>query len=350
MVPEQFRTLGRSGLVVSPLALGTMTFGAPRWGSSDDVSESVFNAYVDGGGNFVDAADVYAGGRSEELLGNFIAARKLRDRIVLSTKCGFHGGERGDPNGGGNGRKNMQRALHGSLRRLRTDCIDLYWLHAWDRLTPVEEVLQTLGDFVRAGTIRYFGLSNVPAWYAAKAAALAAAHAVPGPIALQLEYSLVERNAEHEHLPAAHDCGLGFTPWSPLAAGFLTGKYQREDAGVAGEGRLAGSNPFGNSKFSDRNWRILDVLRELALQLGRTPSQVALAWAAAQAGITSLIAGASSVEQLQGNLAASDLALGAEQLRVLGECSAPPLINPYAIFKDDINRGMFGGASVRPGV
>ena len=145
-MPQNLRTRGRSGLVVSPLALGTMTFGTPRWGSPDAVSAAIFDAYVDAGGNFIDTADVYAGGRSEELLGGFIADRKLRDRPVLATKFSFHGGEAGNPNGGGNGRKNLHRALHGSLRRLRTDCIDLYWLHVWDGVTPAEELLQSLAQ------------------------------------------------------------------------------------------------------------------------------------------------------------------------------------------------------------
>ncbi len=197
-----FRTLGRSGLVVSPLTLGTMTFGTPRWGSSDEVSQAIFNAYIDAGGNFVDTADVYSGGRSEELLGGFINSRKLRDKLVLATKFTFNT-EPGNPNAGGNGRKNIYSSIEGSLRRLKTGYIDLYWLHAWDMVTPVEEVLQSLGDLVRAGKIRYFGFSNMPAWYVAKAATLATAYHVPGPIALQLEYSLVERSIEREHLPTA---------------------------------------------------------------------------------------------------------------------------------------------------
>ena len=220
-----FRTLGRSGLVVSPLALGTMTFGAAGWGSADDVSAAIFNAYVEAGGNFIDTADVYAGGRSEELLGRYVAERGLREQLVLATKFGFHGGPKGSVHGGGNGRKHVYQALEGSLRRLGTDYIDLYWLHVWDAVTPVEEVLQTLGDLVRAGKIRYFGFSDMPAWYAARAATLAQVHGVPGPIAMQLEYSLVERSIEREHRPAAQALGLGLVPWSPLAGGFLSGKY-----------------------------------------------------------------------------------------------------------------------------
>ena len=251
---SNFRTLGRSGLIDSPLALGTMTFGTQRWGSPDAVSQAIFDGYVAAGGNFIDTADVYAGGRSEELVGHYMQERSLRDKLVLATKFGFNS-QAGNPHAGGNGRKNIYRALEGSLRRLNTDFIDLYWLHVWDMVTPVEEVLQTLGDLVRSGKIRYFGFSDMPAWYATKAATLAAAHAVPGPIAMQMEYSLAARTLEQEHLPAARECGLGITPWSPLAAGFLAGKYEREGNTATGTGRLTGPNPFGNTKFTDHNWR-----------------------------------------------------------------------------------------------
>ena len=339
-----FRTLGRSGLVVSPLALGTMTFGTPRWGSGDDVSEAVFQAYVEAGGNFLDTADVYSGGRSEEMLGGYIASRGLRDQVVLATKFSF-GGQAGNPNMGGNGRKNIHRALEGSLRRLQTDYADLYWLHAYDSVTPVEEVLQPLGDLVRAGKIRYFGFSNVPAWYATKAATLAAAHGVPGPVALQMEYSLVARRIENEHVPAALNLGLGITPWSPLAAGFLAGKYERAAGGASGEGRLTGPNPFGNMKFTDHNWRVLDALRSVAAELGRPLAQVALAWAAAQPGVSSLILGASKVAQLRGNLSALEIQLSPEQLRTLDEAS---ILDP---FQDRmwpmLKRAVFGGGIVQ---
>ena len=342
-----FRTLGRSGLIVSPLALGTMTFGTPRWGAPDEVSESIFRAYVDAGGNFIDTADVYAKGRSEELIGDYMRDRSLRDQLVLATKFTFHGGEPGNPNAGGNGRKNMYRAIEGSLRRLRTDYIDLYWMHAWDLVTPVEEVLQSLGDLVRAGKIRYFGFSDVPAWYTAKGAAIATAHSVPAPIALQLEYSLVERSIEREHLPAACDSGLGICPWSPLAGGFLAGKYQRTDEGATGQGRLIGSNPFGNQKFSDRNWRVLDALQTVAAQVDRPLAQVALAWVSAQSGITSPILGASKLEQLHDNLSSLEIHLTPEQLRTLDESSALDPVFPYGMFTSEVNRGIFGGATVQ---
>jgi aryl-alcohol dehydrogenase-like predicted oxidoreductase len=342
-----YRTLGRSGLVVSPFALGTMTFGTQRWGSPDEVSESIFHAYVEAGGNFIDTADVYANGRSEELIGSYITDRNLRDRLVLATKCGFHSGEPGNPNTGGNGRKNIHRALEGSLRRLNTDYVDLYWMHVWDMVTPIEEVLQSLGDLVRAGKIRYFGFSDIPAWYAVKAATLAAANHLPSPIAMQLAYSLVERNIEREHLPAARECGLGICPWSPLAAGFLTGKYQREDVGASGEGRLIGPNPFGNMMFTDRNWRILDTLRNVAAQIERPLSQVALAWVSAQPSITSSLLGVSKLEQLHDNLSSLDIRLTPEQLQTLDESSAIDPGFPYSIFTPEINRSIFGGTTVK---
>ncbi len=344
-----FRTLGRSGLLVSPLALGAMTFGTQRWGSDDAVSEAVFNGYVNAGGNFVDTAEAYAGGRSEELLGEFIGKRHLRDKMVLATKFSFSA-EDGNPNAAGNGRKNMVRALEGSLRRLGTDYIDLYWMHIWDTVTPVEEVLQSLGDLQRLGKIRCFGLSDVPAWYAAKMSTLASAHFVPGPVALQMEYSLVERTVEQEHLPAARECGLGFLPWSPLAGGFLAGKYERGSAGtnsgVSGEGRLSGSNPFGDTKFTDRNWRILDALKSVAAEMGRPPAQVALAWAASQPGVTSAIIGASKLRQLQDNLAALEIELTPVQRQTLIDGSAPEP-SPYDYLKPGILSQIVFGTAVQ---
>lgn len=341
-----YRTLGRSGLIVSPLALGTMTFGTARWGSPDETSQAIFNAYVDAGGNFIDTADTYSKGRSEELLGSFVAERSLRDQLVLATKFTWNAVP-GSPVTSGNGRKNIYRALEGSLRRLQTDYIDLYWLHHWDLVTPVEEVLGTLGDLVRAGRIRYFGFSNVPAWYVAQAATLAQVHSVPGPIALQLEYSLVERGIEREHVGAAQQFGLGITPWSPLAAGFLAGKYQRQEKGASGEGRLSGSNPFGDTKFTEQNWAVLDTLRAVAAELDRPLAQVALAWGSAQPGVTSLILGASKLEQLHDNLASLDVRLKPEQLQTLDRVSALYPSTPSSILMPEIKRAIFGGADVR---
>src|SRR6476660_8757627 len=317
---NEYITLGRSGLRVSPLCLGTMTFGTEwGWGSEETVSRSVFDRYVDAGGNFVDTADAYTGGKSEELVGKFIAERKLRDRIVLATKFTFNA-QPGNPNAGGNGRKNVYRALEGSLRRLRTDYIDLYWLHAWDTVTPVEEIVATVNDLVRAGKIRHYGFSDTPAWYVARAQTLAEQQDKEPPIALQLEYSFVERNIEREHVPAAQELGLGICPWSPLAGGFLTGKYKREGNSGSGEGRLeiAKGNPLLD-RFSDTNWRILDVLLSTARQIGKAPVQVALNWAATQPGITSTIIGATRKNQLDDNIQALDFDIPAGLRKQLDE-------------------------------
>ena len=339
------RTLGRSGLPVSPLTLGTMTMGNSEWGSPDTDSQAIFNAYVDAGGNSIDTADVYSGGRSEELVGRFIAERSLRDRVVLATKYGFSA-EAGNPLAGGAGRKNLNRAVEASLRRLGTDYIDLYWLHVWDRVSPAEEVLQGLGDLVRAGKIRYFGFSDVPAWFAAQAAALATAHGRPGPVAMQLEYSLVERSIEREHVPAAQALGLGVVPWSPLAGGFLAGKYRREESGASGDGRLGGSNPFGDSKFTDRNWATLEVLRSVAEDLGRPLSQVALAWIGRQPGISTILLGTRTEKQLQDNLASLEIELPDDARARLSEAGAPEPGFPYAIYTDEVMTWAVNGGSL----
>lgn len=339
-----FRTLGRSGLVVSPLALGTMTFGTPVWGSDDATSRSIFDAYRTAGGNFIDTADVYSGGRSEELVGQFIAESGARDEFVLATKFGFNA-KPGNPHAGGNGAKNIHRALEGSLRRLGTDYIDLYWMHVWDGVTPVEEIMQTLGDLVRAGKIRYFAFSDMPAWVAAKAATLACERRIPGPIAMQLEYSLVARDIEREHLPVAHEFGLAVMPWSPLAGGFLSGKY--EPANTAEKGRLSTANPFGNSKFTPANWATLAVLRSIATEQNITVSQAALAWVMTRSGVTATLVGVSKVAQLHDNIAALKVVLTAAQIMSLIEVSA---INPglsSSLTSSAIRRMIFGGHTVR---
>src|SRR5579871_1277768 len=345
----EYRTLGRSGLRVSPLCLGTMTFGTDwGWGAEESISRSIFDRYLEAGGNFVDTADGYTGGKSEELVGKFIADRKLRDRVVLATKFTFNQ-EQGNPNAGGNGRKNIYRALHSSLRRLNTDFIDLYWLHAWDTITPVEEVVSTLNDLVREGKILHYGFSDTPAWYAARAYTLAEKEAKDRLIALQFEYSLVERNIEREHIPAALELGLGLCPWSPLASGFLTGKYRRERDGGSGDGRLEkmkdSENP-GFKKFNEQNWKILDTLLKVAKELGRSPAQVALNWVATQPGVTSTILGASKVSQLEDNLSSIEFSIPSELRKDLDEVSAPASIHPYVFFEPFL-QGMIHGAKVR---
>jgi aryl-alcohol dehydrogenase-like predicted oxidoreductase len=219
-------------------------------------------------------------------------------------------------------------------------------MHAWDLVTPVEEVMQSLGDLVRGGKIRYFGFSDVPAWYAAKAATLADAHAIPGPIALQMEYSLVERSIEREHIPAARECGLGITPWSPLAGGFLAGSYQRDgkSAAAIGEGRLKQWTSF--KTITERHWSTLEALRTVGAQVERPLAQVALAWTATQPGITSTILGASKLSHLHDNLASLQIKLTSEQVQTLNDASALDHAHPYNLFTSEINRMLFGGATV----
>ena len=348
-----YRTLGRSGLVVSPLALGTMTFGAGGWGADEATSRALFDGYREAGGNFVDTADIYSDGESERLVGRFIKDAGARDEIVLATKFGFNGsasplaatpGGGGHPHAGGNGAKNIHRALDASLRRLGTDHVDLYWMHIWDGVTPVEEIVQTLGDLVRAGKIRYFGFSDMPAWVAVKAATIAVERRVPGPIAMQVEYSLVARDVESEHIPVGREAGMGVVPWSPLGGGFLSGKYDRKD--TSDSGRLSGPNPFGDSKFIDRNWNVLDALEAVAAELDRAPAQVALAWAMARPGIASTIVGASKLSQLESNIAATDIRIDDEQMRRLNEAGAPPPSFSSVLTAPFIRRMVFGGHDV----
>jgi aryl-alcohol dehydrogenase-like predicted oxidoreductase len=346
----EYVTLGRSGLRVSPLCLGAMTFGT-EWGFGIDetTSRSIFDRYIELGGNFVDKADAYTAGKSEELTGKFIGDRHLRDRVVLATKFTFNT-DPGNPNAGGNGRKNIYRALEDSLRRLKTDYIDLYWLHAWDTVTPVEEVISTMNDLVRAGRIRHYGFSDTPAWYVARAQTLAQKDATEPLIALQLEYSLVERTIEREHVPAAQELGLAICPWSPLAGGLLSGKYKREASGHEGEGQgrltTPGGSPF--ARFSERNWRVLDVLLDVAKQLNKPPAQVALNWVATQPGITSTLVGATKVTQLDDNLASIDFAIPTDLRKRLDEASALEPAQPYIFFGGEIQSRIAGGVPMRP--
>lgn len=348
---NEYVTLGRSGLRVSPLSLGTMTFGTEwGWGSEEDVARDVFNTYIDAGGNFVDTANVYTEGRSEELVGKFIDERGLREQVVLATKFTFNP-QPGNPNAGGNGRKNIYRALEDSLRRLKTDYVDLYWLHAWDTVTPVEEVVSTFGDLIRAGKIRYYGFSDTPAWYVARAKTIAEQDRRDGLVALQLEYSLVERNIEREHIPAAQELGLGLTPWSPLAGGFLTGKYQQKGDTGEGQGRLQIAKDSGNpifQRFTTRNWQILKVLTDVAKQLNRPASQVALNWVATQPGVTSTIIGASKLAQLEDNLRYAEFEIPADLRKKLDEVSAIESVHPYGFYKPDFQGWISGATGLQP--
>lgn len=349
MQVNEYVTLGRSGLRVSPLALGTMTFGNPRWGSDDAEAERIFNRYVEQGGNFLDVADVYEEGRSEEVLGRFVNARNLHDQLVLATKFTFNAQD-GNPNAGGNGRKNIYRALDGSLRRLKLDYVDLYWLHVWDTLTPVEEVISTLTDLVQAGKIRYYGFSDVPAWYAARAQTLAEQQGMERVIALQMEYSLVERNIEREHVPAARELGMGICPWSPLASGFLAGKYTKQGPTSSQGSRLDvlkdSKNPVFN-KFTERNFQIVQTVQQIAQRLGRSAAEIALNWVATQPGVTSTIIGATTLKQLDSNLASVSFEIPAELRKQLDDISQLDAAHPYMFFEEVLQDRVRGGVRVR---
>jgi aryl-alcohol dehydrogenase-like predicted oxidoreductase len=351
MSMNTYVTLGRSGLKVSPLCLGTMTFGTEwGWGNEEKDSKTIFDRYLEAGGNFLDTADGYTMGHSEQLVGKFVAGGKLRDNVVIATKFTFNG-QQGNPNAGGNGRKNIHRAIEGSLRRLQTDYVDLYWLHAWDTVTPVEEVLSTLNDLVREGKILHFGFSDTPAWYVARAQTLAQTQGKEPLIALQLEYSLVERNIEREHIPVAQELGIAICPWSPLASGLLSGKYKREGNSGSGDGRLQQTKDQANPvfrKFSERNWQIVEVLANVSKQIGKSPAQVALNWVATQPGVTSTIIGATKTAQLDANLASLDFTIPVDQRKQLDEVSALEITHPYLFFAEGIQQMITGGKLVRP--
>ncbi|RWF79758.1 aldo/keto reductase, partial [Mesorhizobium sp.] len=339
-----YYTLGNSGLRVSRLALGTMTFGTEwGWGADRETARAMFDAYVEAGGNFFDTADLYTGGTAETWLGEFVAERGLRDKAVIATKFTMNT-EPGNPNAGGNGRKNIMRAVDASLKRLRTDHIDLYLMHVWDRLTPAEEVLRTLDDLVRAGKVRHIGLSDVPAWYAGRAQAIAELRGYEPVSALQLEYSLAERSIEHEFAPFASRHGAGIMVWSPLASGLLSGKYRPAQAGNAG--RLDGfrntTHP-GFQKFSEHNWAIVTELEKVASELDRSMAQVALNWVAAQPGVATVILGATKLAQLQDNLRALDFSIPAELRKRLDSVSLAPTPFPHSFFGPEIQVRVAGG-------
>jgi aryl-alcohol dehydrogenase-like predicted oxidoreductase len=344
---NSYITLGRSGLRVSPLCLGTMTFGTEwGWGNEENDARAIFNRYLEAGGNFLDVADGYQRGRSEEMLGKFINERGLRDQVVLATKFTFNS-TRGNPNAGGNGRKNIYRALEGSLRRLQVDYIDLYWLHVWDRVTPVEEVVSTLHDLVRAGKIRHYGFSDTPAWYVARGQTLAEKEGKGRIAALQLEYSLIERNIEREHIPVAQELGIAVCPWSPLAGGLLSGKYKRQGDSGTGEGRLekTKNHPIMN-RFNERNWRVVDALSGVSTELGKPSAQVALNWVTTQRGITSTVIGATKLPQLEDNLAALDFTIPTELRRRLDEATALDPVHPYVFFQPALQDMLTGGVPI----
>lgn len=344
-------TLGRTGLRVSRLALGTMTFGEDwGWGASAEGAKEIFDLYVEAGGNFFDTADLYVNGKSEEMLGRFIAERGMRDRAVVATKFSYND-EPGNPNAGGNSRKHVVRALEGSLKRLGTDYVDLYILHTWDQLTSPEEVMRTLDDLVASGKVRHVGLSDVPAWYAMRAQTVAEFRGFEPVSSIQLEYSLAERGIEGEYVDLATRYDMGITVWSPLASGLLSGKYKPSagDQPPAGDGRLATMAGSGNSafdKFTPRNWSIVAALESVAEEIGRSMAQVAINWVANRPGVSSVLIGATKTHQMEDNLQALDFELTEDQRGRLDAASDPSFGFPYSFFKPEMAAMLTGGAHV----
>jgi aryl-alcohol dehydrogenase-like predicted oxidoreductase len=321
----ELRRLGNSGTVVTAWCLGTMTFGAE---SDEATSFALMDTYTEAGGNFFDTADVYSNGVSEEIVGRWLKAHPTEARqIVLATKARFPMGP--GPNDIGLSRRHLGMALDDSLKRLGVERIDLYQMHAWDALTPLEETLRFLDDAVRAGKIAYYGFSNYLGWQVTKAAQIARFMGYPAPVTLQPHYNLIVRDIEFEVVPACRDAGMGLMPWSPLGGGWLTGKYKRDSAPTGatrlGENPNRGQESYGPRNASERVWRIIDAVEKVAKGRGVSMAEVALSWLNERPAVTSVILGARTVEQLSQNLKADGLTLGADEVRALDTASAPAI-------------------------
>ncbi|MFI2642060.1 aldo/keto reductase [Streptomyces sp. NPDC018610] len=341
---DTYRLLGRSGLRVSPLALGTATFGTEwGWGAEQDDARKLFDTYVGRGGNFIDTANTYTNGSSERMLGEFV--RDRRESLVLATKYTTLR-RPGDPNSGGAHRKSLFASVESSLRRLNTDYIDLLFLHVWDFTTPVEEILRGMDDLVRQGKILYVAMSNAPAWEISRMQTMADLRGWTPLIALQIEYSLINRAGERDLIPMARAMGLGVTPYSPLGGGVLSGKYSHADLTAtstdSGQGNRKSFNA-GLGMVTERTLAIADVVREVSAELGRTPAQVALAWTLRNPGVTAPVIGARTPEQLVGNLGALEVHFTAGQLARLDEASAIDLGYPHDLLAGDHIRTVVGG-------
>jgi aryl-alcohol dehydrogenase-like predicted oxidoreductase len=302
-----------------------MTFGEDLgWGTSVEESGAIIDDYLDRGGNFIDTANVYTHGHSEKIIGDHLGkTRSRRDRVVLATKF-FGGMFPGDPNSGGANRKAIIGSLENSLRRLQTDYIDLYWMHAWDATTPIEETMRALDDLVASGKVRYLGFSDTPAWKCAEAQTIARFRGWAPLVALQIEYSLLERTVEGDLVPMARELGLGITPWSPLKSGILSGKYTRENHGK----QKADRGAWAEANLNDATYDIIDALLAIAKEVDSSPARVALAWLAQKPGVSSIILGARSRKQLDDNLAAASLVLSNAHVAKLDELSKPKLNFP----------------------
>lgn len=339
----RYKLLGKSGLRVSELCLGTMTFGDDwGWGASNDESRAIYDTFLEAGGNFIDTANIYTNGTSENLLGEFM--QENRERIVLATKYTNAMPGSGDANASGNHRKSMMQSVEASLKRLKTDYIDLYWMHVWDALTPVEEVMRGFDDLVRQGKVLYVGISDAPAWWIARANMLADLRGWSPFVGLQIEYSLIERTPEHELLPMAKALGLTVTPWSPLAGGILSGKYLDKQSDSAKEGRFAAPEMQGFMAEQNRSERIAREVVNVANELGVSASQVALSWLRYRDQSMIPIIGTRKLSQLQDNLASLNLNLSDEHLKQLNDVSAIEPIFPNSFFaKEFVRNVVYGG-------
>ena len=345
----KYRLLGHSGLRVSEICLGTMTFGEDwGWGASRDDSRRLYEIFREAGGNFIDTANVYTNGASESLLGDFMHGH--RESIVLATK--YTNAMPGtDPNAAGNHRKSMMQSVESSLRRLKTDYIDLYWMHVWDRVTPVDEVMRAFDDLVRQGKVLYIGVSDAAAWWISRANTIAELRGWTSFVGLQIEYSLLERTPERELLPMARALGLTVTAWSPLASGLLTGKYRISESGVHSEdGKSRMDNPEMQQFMQnrERTTRVIEALKEVAAKAELTPAEVALAWLRHRGQPIIPIVGARKVEQLQANLTIVDIRLSDAYVRRLDEVSKIELGFPHEVLeKPMVQTFTFGGLRER---
>jgi aryl-alcohol dehydrogenase-like predicted oxidoreductase len=328
----RYTLFGRSGLRVSELALGTMTFGEDwGWGASKEESRRIFDRFVEAGGNFIDTANNYTDGSSERFVGEFVATD--REHFVVATKYSLST-RKDDPNAGGNHRKNMRQALEASLRRLNTDYVDVLWLHMWDGLTPVAEVLRAFDDLVRDGKVLYVGLSDTPAWVVSQSIAMAEARGWTAPVAIQAPYSVADRSVERESLPMARALGLAMTPWGLLEGGVLTGKYTDSSA----EPRRYGDEPQ-----SERELTLAGEVKRIADEVGGSPAQVAISWVKQQPGHIVPILGARTETQIKDDLGCLGLELTAEQLQRLSEASPIQLGFPRSFLESDHVRGLIFG-------
>jgi aryl-alcohol dehydrogenase-like predicted oxidoreductase len=340
----KYRLLGNSGLRVSEAALGTMTFGDDwGWGTAKDEARKVYDAFREAGGNFIDTANIYTNGTSESFLGEFMEGH--RQSVVLATKYtnAFPGT---DPNAAGNQRKNMMQAVEASLKRLKTDYIDVYWVHIWDQLTPVEEVMRGLDDLVRAGKVLYTGISDAPAWWIAQANTLAHLRGWSPFVGLQIEYSLIERTVERELIPMAKALNIGVTAWSPLAGGVLTGKYHGHGGSAVSpeQGRMNTDMAKDFMPEPQRTKRVVAALKSVSDDTGGCMAKVALAWLRHRPVPVIPIIGARKLSQFQDNLASFDLTLSADQLKTLDEVSRVELGFPYDIYAKAMPRAVcYGG-------